>query len=252
MSVTAPQTRWITGPKPNPLARTRLFCFPYAGAGAGVFHSWRSLLDGNDLDLCCVQLPGRETRFRETPITAMDDLVGHICDSIAPYFDLPFSLFGHSMGTLISFEVTRELARRGQRAPQWLLMSGACPPHRRPVESLHTLPTDEFLDALAQRYQALPREVLADKDLLDVIVPILRADFELLERYRYRPGEPLSVNIAVFGGRQDRAVPPFELQRWTDLTAYPSAFRTTFFEGDHFYLNHQRRHLVAAVARILT
>jgi surfactin synthase thioesterase subunit len=76
----------------------RLFSFPYAGGGATAFHSWRSFLDLNGVDLCCVQLPGRETRFRETPITTMDELVTLVCDGIEPYLDLPCSLFRAQYG----------------------------------------------------------------------------------------------------------------------------------------------------------
>jgi surfactin synthase thioesterase subunit len=229
----------------------RLFCFPYAGGGATAFHSWRSFLNSNGVDLCCVQLPGRETRFRERLITSMDGLVALVCDGIDPYLDLPFSLFGHSMGTLVSFELTRELARRGRTLPEWLLMSGAIPPHRRPVESLHTLPASEFIDAVARRYNGLPREVLVNQDLLALLMPILRADFELIEGYCYKPATALPVKIAAFGGRQDRSVPPTELPRWSDLTAQPDRFRVIFLEGDHFFLNHQRLQLLSEIARLL-
>jgi medium-chain acyl-[acyl-carrier-protein] hydrolase len=243
---------WICGPEPDASARMRLFCFPYAGGGATAFHSWRSLLGRKGMDLCCVQLPGRETRFREPPITAMDELVARICDGIDPYLDLPFSLFGHSMGTIISFEVTRELARRGRVLSEWLLMSGAVPPHRRPVESLHTLPTAEFIDAVARCYNGLPSEVLTNQDLLDLMMPVLRADFQLVEGYRYKHAKALPVKITAFGGRQDSSVPPIELQRWSELTAQPECFQLIFFEGDHFFLNHQRPRLLAEIARVLT
>jgi medium-chain acyl-[acyl-carrier-protein] hydrolase len=229
----------------------RLFCFPYAGGGATVFHSWRSLLGSKGVDLCSVQLPGRETRFRETPITTMEELVARICDGIDPYLDLPFSLFGHSMGTIVSFEVARELARRGRTLPEWLLMSGAIPPHRRPVEALHTLPAKEFIDAVVRRYNGFPREVLGNQDLLDLLMPILRADFQLIEGYRYKPSKALPVKIAAFGGRQDKSVPPTELPHWIDLTAQPERFRLIFFEGDHFFLNYQRMQLLTEIARLL-
>ena len=160
--------------------------------------------------------------------------------------------FGHSMGTLVSFEVTHELARRGHILPEWLLISGAIPPHRRPVESLHTLATSEFIDAVARRYNGLPPEILANQDLLDLVMPILRADFELIERYRYKPARALPVKVAAFGGRQDRSVAPAELTHWSDLTALPERFRLALFEGDHFFLNHQRLQPLTEIARVLT
>ena len=182
----------------------------------------------------------------------MDELVLRMCDEIDPFLDTPFSFFGHSMGALVSFEVTRELARRRCMLPEWLLISGAVPPHRRPVESLHTLPTSEFIEAVARRYNGLTREVLANQDLLDLLVPILRADFGLIERYRYRPANALPVKIAAFGGRQDRSVSPAELQHWSDLTAQPARFQVLLFEGEHFFLNYQRLQLLTEIGRLLT
>jgi medium-chain acyl-[acyl-carrier-protein] hydrolase len=155
------------------------------------------------------------------------------------------------MGTIVSFEVTRELANRGHALPEWLLMSGGIAPHRRPAESLHTLPLAEFVDVVAQRYGGLPNEVLANQELLDVVVPVLRGDFELVERYRYKPGRALPVKIATFGGRQDPWVSPSDLQSWSDLTTQPEYFQIRLFDGDHFFLSGQQARLLAEIARIL-
>jgi medium-chain acyl-[acyl-carrier-protein] hydrolase len=174
----------------------------------------------------------------------MAELVDRICSGIEPYLDMPFSFFGHSMGALICFEVAQTLARQRRPKPRWLFVSGAIPPHRRPVELLHTLPTSDFIKAVSLRYNGLPPEVLADKELLDLYVPIMRADFELVENYRYGDGPPLSTKIAAFGGRDDPSVPPLELERWSDLTTWPEFFRVTLFDGDHFFLNNQRTALL--------
>lgn len=203
------------------------------------------------MDACCIQLPGREARFSEAPITAMDELTAQICDGIEPYLDLPFSFFGHSMGSVISYEIARELMRRKRPLPEWLLMSGALAPHRRQMESLHVLPVGEFVDAVARRYSGLPREVLANQELLDIVAPILQTDFTLIERYRYEPGGLLPVKIAAFGGRRDRSVQPAELQYWRDLTAEPERFQVMLFDGDHFFLNHRRQELLSEIAHLV-
>jgi len=249
--VMLPLNQWIRGPLADSGSRVRLFCFPYAGGWAAAYLSWRSLLRPKGVDACCIQLPGRDTRFSEMPITVMDELTAQICDSLEPYLDLPFSFFGHSMGTVISFEVARELARRKRTLPEWLFMSGAAPPHRRQIESLHALPLGEFIQAVAQRYGGLPREVLANQELLDIVAPILQTDFALIERYRYEPGRALPVKIAAFGGRSDRSVAPAELRYWADLTAHPERFHVMLFDGDHFFLNHHRQELVLEIARLL-
>jgi medium-chain acyl-[acyl-carrier-protein] hydrolase len=249
--VMPPLNQWIRGSLADSGSRVRLFCFPYAGGGAAAYFAWPSLLRPKGVNACPIQLPGREMRFGEVPVTVMHELTAKICDGIEPYLDLPFSFFGHSMGTLIAFEVARELARRKRTLPEWLFMSGAVAPHRRPVESLHALPRAEFINAVAQRYSGLPREVLANQELLDLVAPILQSDFALIERYRYEPGRALPVKIAAFGGRSDSSVAPAELQYWGDLTAHPERFHVMLFDGDHFFLNHHRQELVSEIARLL-
>ena len=182
----------------------------------------------------------------------MAELVDGICSGIEPYLDMPFSFFGHSMGALICFELARTLELQGRPYPRWLFVSGAVPPHRRQLESLHTLPTPDFIEAVSQRYKGLPAEVLADKELLELLTPVLRADFELIENYRYGDGPPLSAKIAAFGGRDDRSVPPPELERWRDLTAQPEFFRVTLFDGDHFFCNGQRTALLKEICNALS
>lgn len=181
----------------------------------------------------------------------MAELVDRICGGIEPYLDMPFSFFGHSMGALICFELARALAWQRRPQPRWLFVSGAIPPHRRQLESLHTLPTNDFIEAVSLRYNGLPAEVLANRELLEFLTPILRADFELIENYRYGDGPPLSAKIAAFGGRDDPSVPPLELERWSDLTAQPESFRVTLFDGDHFFLNGQRTALLNEICNAL-
>jgi surfactin synthase thioesterase subunit len=202
------------------------------------------------IEVCPIQLPGRETRLHEKPCVSMDTLACQICDGIEPFCDLPFAFFGHSMGTMIALEVARELARRRHAMPQWLIMSGAVPPHRRKVESLHTLPMDEFISAVARRYNGLPREVLANRELLDLFAPILRADFELIEGYQSK-ATALGVKIAVVGGRGDGLTPPEELLVWRELTTQQDHFRQSLFDGDHFFLNECRHQLLAELVRLL-
>jgi medium-chain acyl-[acyl-carrier-protein] hydrolase len=192
-----------------------------------------------------VELPNREKRLSEPPSTSMVELVREICADIASYLDLPFSFFGHSMGALICFELARTMSLRGLPQPQWVFVSASVPPHRIQPESLHTLPLPAFIESVSQRYSGLPVNVLASKELLEVFMPILRADFELIERYRYAHGPPLVDRIAAFGGRQDASVPRSELERWCDLTR--QSFRVTLFDGDHFFLNVQRTALLKEI-----
>jgi len=167
----------------------------------------------------------------------MAELVRGICGGITQYLDVPFSFFGHSMGALICFEVARTLAQQRLPQPQWVFVSGSVPPHRLQPESLHTLPTQDFIEIVSRRYSGFPPAVLENQQLLELFTPILRADFELIERYRYMESPPLVQKIAAFGGRRDDLVSALELEHWRDLTARSESFRIKLFDGGHFFLN---------------
>jgi surfactin synthase thioesterase subunit len=245
------KTRWFFEASPDGGVRSRLFCFPYAGGGANVYFHWRSRLLSKRIGVCAIQLPGRESRFSEPAMTDIGVLVCQICDSIEQYLDKPFSLFGHSMGTLIAFEIVRELERRRLRLPEWLLVSGSVAPHRRVDESLHTLPERQFITAVTERYGGFPREVLANQDLIELVIPILKADFALIERYRFEVGATVPVKIAVFGGNADKAVPSRELLHWSDLVRNNETVHHVMFAGDHFFLNSERELVLTEVERLL-
>ena len=181
----------------------------------------------------------------------MAELVSAICGGIKQYLDIPFSFFGHSMGALICFEVARTMAQQHLPQPEWVFVSASVPPHRLQPESLHSLPTPDFIESVSRRYGGFPPGVLANKELLELFTPILRADFELVERYRYAPSPPLTQNIAAFGGRLDSMVPAVELERWRDLTACLESFRMTLFDGDHFFLNGYRTALLREICDTL-
>ena len=247
----APSSPWLAMPPQTGNCLGRLFCFPFAGGGAGPYYPWRPLLGSHGIHVCGVQLPGRETRINEPFVRTMAGVVSPICNALRPYCGAPFAFFGHSMGALIAFEVTRELRRRGLPLPQWLLISGAQAPHRRKMEHLHLLPRKEFLATLAARYGGLT-DVLACQEVVDLLAPILQADFELVERHRHESSDPLPVRIAAFGGTQDEWAPAEELHHWREHTLYQDEFRATAFDGDHFFLIPARKLLTAAIAALWT
>jgi medium-chain acyl-[acyl-carrier-protein] hydrolase len=239
--------KWICGPAPDPNATARVFCFPYAGGGAAAFLPWRPLFTPHGIDFCCVQLPGRETRFGEALVSSMPELVRAICSGLEAHLARPFSLFGHSMGAIVAYEVACELRRRGGPMPEWLFVSGSLAPHRRDAESLHTLPTAQFIDTLVRRYNGIPPEILANQELLDLTVPILRADFALLELHRRDTATALPVKFAVFGGDADPSVRPDALDLWREATNDQQAFRTRLFPGDHFFIHELRAALAEEI-----
>ena len=225
--------RWIPFRKPDPQSRLRLFCFPYAGAGALIFHKWSDALP-RDIEVCPIQLPGRGTRLTEPPFTKLPGLVEALARVLVPLLDKPFAFFGHSLGALIGFELARQIRRQHGLHPVRLFVSaGRAPqiPHRAPP--IHTLPDNEFLAEL-RRLNGTPRELLDHEELMEVMLPIVRADFALYETYLYSAEPPLTCPISAFGGLQDRKVSASDLEAWRSQTS--ASFSLRMFPGDHFFL----------------
>ncbi|OKH20892.1 putative thioesterase [Hydrococcus rivularis NIES-593] len=237
---------WITCPKPNPQAKLRLFCFPYAGGAAWNFRTWHSNLPTN-VEVCALELPGRGTRILSSPFTRMELLVKAIAIALQPYLDKPFAFFGHSMGALVSFEVSRFLRREWGIFPVHLFVSGRRAPQIPNSHApIYDLQETEFLEKL-RAFNGTPAEVLEHKELMELMIPILRADFAVLETYLYTPEPPLACPIAVFGGLQDRDVSGIELEAWREQTH--DSFQLQMFPGDHFFLHSARSLLLQSLAQ---
>jgi medium-chain acyl-[acyl-carrier-protein] hydrolase len=223
---------WIACRKPNPQARLRLFCFPYAGTGASIFRTWSDGLPA-DVEVCPVQFPGRGTRLMETPFTQLVPLVQALAQALVPLLDKPFAFFGHSLGALVGFELARQLRRQSGVQPVRLFVSAdrapQVPHQDRPI---HALPEGEFLFEL-RRLNGIPGKVLEDVELMQIMLPVLRADLALYETYVYSPEPPLNYPISTFGGLQDHRVSRGDLEAWRDQTS--DSFSLRMFPGDHFF-----------------
>lgn len=245
MSRAGSPTSWALIPRPNPAARLRLFCFPYAGGGASIFTSWPRGLPA-EVEVVAVQPPGREGRIREAPISDLHELADALHRELTPLLDRPFVLFGHSNGGLMAFELARRLRRAGGPMPRLLVASGR-PAPQVTVEDppIHALPYDEFIAAL-RRYNGTPEEILANAEIMELLEPLIRADFSLGETYRYDPEPPLDVPVTAFGGERDDEVPPEQVEAWREQTT--GTFRMQMFPGDHFFLNGDRDQVLAALS----
>ncbi len=242
---------WFWRPKPIEHPAVRLVCFPYACGGTQTFRTWPGHLPP-EVEVNAVQLPGRERRYTEPPFRRLDALVDALVAAIREGEGPRVAFFGHSMGALVAFESARKLYEVGHpAAPAWLFVSGRRAPHkqRRGQQILHTLPEPELVRFL-QELGGTPAGVFEDPDLRQVVVRLARADFELLETYRYRPGPPLPCPITVFRGTHDPAVDLEEAQAWADHTS--AAFDLHELPGDHFFVNTATDLLLARIAAALT
>jgi medium-chain acyl-[acyl-carrier-protein] hydrolase len=238
---------WVTCPTPRPQARMRLFCLPFAGGGATVYRPWAKSVPP-EVELCPVQLPGRESRFREPPFTQAAPLAAALATAIAPWLTLPFALFGHSLGAMVSFELTRELRRRGAPAPVHLLVSARRAPHIPTPDPMHHLPEAQFIERL-RGMEGTPEAVLKEPELLALFLPILRADLSVNDTYIADAGAPLDIPISVFGGTEDPRASPDELDAWRQHTT--SDFSLQIFPGGHFYFKNDPEPLLNAMSQTL-
>jgi medium-chain acyl-[acyl-carrier-protein] hydrolase len=227
----------------------RLYCLPYAGGSARVFQSWRDILPP-DMTLFGVEYPGRGRRISEPAIDRIDVLAGQLVDALTESPHGPYALFGHSMGALAAFEMSHQLARRGAPMPILLAVSGhgtaSLPSTDSPV---HASPDDAFLARLRE-LAATPPEVLATPDLLDLMMPILRADFRAAETYVPARRPKLDTPIVAYGGLQDPDVSRERLLAWQNETTAHCTVR--MFPGDHFFLRTARDDLVRTLLSDLT
>jgi medium-chain acyl-[acyl-carrier-protein] hydrolase len=241
MNGTTRTGQWLSIRQPNPRAALRLFCFPYAGGGASVYSAWPRNLP-SAFEVCAVQLPGRETRLKEQPFRELTPVVEAVAAAIEPYLDRPFAFFGHSMGALISFELARLLRERGGARPAHLFVSGRRAPQLPDDEPpTYDLPDEEFF-AILRELNGTPTEVLEHPELMELVMPLLRADFALVQTYVYKPEAPLDCPITAFGGVQDVEVVREDIKAWREQTA--DAFSARLLPGDHFFLNHPQTRAV--------
>lgn len=239
---------WFVRARPRPNARVRLVCFAYAGVGASVYSRWTDHLR-NDVDVWAVQLPGRESRLRDTPSSDLLYLAGEITREIDRLISAPVALFGHSMGSVLAYETACMLAARG-REPIHLFVSGRRPPHvPDPDAPLRHLTDAEFVRAIDQRYGGIPAQILAEQELLDLLLPALRADITALEQHPVALAAPLTCPVTAYGGTDDPRTPRAHLDAWRAATS--GSFRIRTFAGKHFYLTEQREVLAADIAASL-
>lgn len=239
---------WIITPKPVHNAKVKLICLPFAGGSSANFRDWPSLLPAS-VELSAIEIPGRGGRLSEPLMKRIAPLAGAIASAMHPFLDRPFALFGHSMGALTGYELSHLLRSRYQLNPVHLFLSGRGAPQLPPKEKpIHGLSKEEFVQEI-KRYNGTPREVLEHEELMDIMIPILRADFEVCETYNYRAKPQLDCPISVYSGLQDPGTNRKNLNSWQEHTRGP--FNVRMFPGDHFYLLNAQTDLIHALARDL-
>jgi len=239
-------TQWVVddGGAEDSDAPRQLFCFAHAGGGPSFFRPWRAPL-APEIAVRRVLLPGREWRLEEQPFRHITELIGPLCAALEPYLDQPYALFGHSMGAVVAYEVARRFTGSSRAAPVCLIVSGRRGPGLGSGrQRLSDLPDDQFV-AEVSRLNGIPPEVLSEPELLSMVLPALRADYELAETYQPLPGGRLDCPVVAYLSTADPEVDHAGVLRWGEVTTGEFAIRV--FRGDHFYLKGGRPDVLNAV-----
>jgi medium-chain acyl-[acyl-carrier-protein] hydrolase len=224
--------------------RIRLFCFPYAGGNANIFSAWPNYLP-DYVEVVAIQSPGRGGRFSEQPIGCLQTQVTLLHRELLGCLDLPYVFVGHSNGALLAFELARELQKSGNCNLQHIILSAKRAIHLPKVKPvLYNLSDSEFIQRLKE-YDFTPTELLSNEEMMQLLMPMLRADFALSDTYQYRDTTLLKTHATLFWGKLDKDVPYQDVLAWQELI--DGHVETLSFSDGHFFIATQREQFLAYV-----
>ncbi|WP_320175458.1 thioesterase domain-containing protein [Maridesulfovibrio sp.] len=238
---------WIM-PEIKNSARGRLFCFPFAGGGASAYRNWLGE-SSDDLEIIAIQPPGRENRMGDRPLESMDEIVTEAVREIMKFGDCPFSFFGHSLGARVAFECVRRLRQLNCPLPEHLFVSGSRSPEIPEPKPLHHLDDSSFVEEL-KRFSGTPQVILENRELMELFLPILRADFTVDETYSFVEAAPLTVPVTAFCGTDDEEATLEEMEGWRRHTA--SSFFLHSVKGEHFFILESWRDVLGCIRETLS
>ncbi len=244
---TTMSAKWLRRLRPSIDPDLRLVCLPYAGGTAGSFTTWITHVP-DWIELLAVQYPGRQDRIGEPCVDDIRALADEIVAALEPLADRPLSLFGHSMGALIAYEVALRLEESTADRLQMLFVSGQRAPHEfnHAAEKL----SDAEVEAEIRYYGWVDSSILDDPEICDAVLPSLIADFRAAFSYRRHTPQLLRAPVVAYAGRDEPNIAAADLQRWSELSTSESSHR--LFDGDHFYLADRPDDLVADIVTRLS
>lgn len=242
------RTRWLPHNAQRTRARLRLICLPYAGGNARMFRHWNTAMtDG--VEACPVELPGRGTRRGEPRVSSMAELVEATATEMEPLLDLPFAIFGYSMGGLVGFELARALRHLHGREPAALLIAAQNAPSVPLERPTAQTSTDEELGAALYRSGGMPEEAVANARFMRSFLPVLRADYTVVDTYAYKAGEPLRCPIHLYTGTEDTLVSESGQAEWRRETS--GGLVVHRFPGGHYFLREDEGPFLASISSLL-
>lgn len=223
-----------------------LICLPYAGGSARVFADWVPYLP-DWIEVRPLELPGRGVRFDEPPHTTMEPLVAELRDTVLSGPPRRYAVFGHSLGAMLGHELVRTLQQRGRPAER-LYVAGAGAPHVPCRKPAYHLGKDEFWAHLVQ-LGGTPPEILANEELMELLLPVLRADFTLADTYQGMSGPDVACPVTAIAGEEDQDAPPADVAAWRRYA--PRGFAFHVLPGGHFFIKTARTDLLGLIVSAL-
>jgi surfactin synthase thioesterase subunit len=228
--------------------RKRLFCFPYAGGGASIYRDWQKAF--SNVRVYGMQYPGKEKRISEKPIVHMEELVNKMEEELYPFMnDCPFILFGHSLGTKVEYELSLKIHSDLGIWPEKIIVSGGRAPSIREPQPIYDLEDDLFIKKIMKRYKSIPEELASSKEIMDIFLPSIRADFIIDETYERTDIEKVECPITGLMGKHDQEMSLDDMKMWEQFTA--GGFTYEIIEGDHMFINNNFESIHRIIKRML-
>ncbi len=230
--------------------KVKLFCIPYAGGSATVYNQWKSLLN-KSIELCPLELKGRGKRFGAGFYNDFDDAVNDLFELVKNDLDhSEFAIWGHSMGSLLAYELGQKILAEKQKDPVHIFFSGRKPPYPlKLVRFVHKLSDEEFKKEVL-KYGGNTKEIFEDKNLASLFLPILRADFRVLETYKFKENRrKFECDISVLYSSEDETTKPDEINEWASVTQ--KNCKIYDFNGGHFFINDCKNSVVEIINSVL-
>ncbi len=242
-------TPWLPKTNENTREKQPIVCFPFAGGGSSFYYRWAQKLPPS-FHVLPVRLPGRESRFEESPFESIHALADVVADVLGHALDGPFSIFGYSMGAILGFEVSRRLIQGSSAKPRRMIVV-ACRAPQLPnqQEPLHTLEDQELIDAIRSQFGGISDELFQQQSLIKALLPTIRADLKSVETYSFQVAPPLDIPILALGGASDTTVPLADLDAWREQTS--AAFKLRTFPGGHFFFEAAQKSATQTIVRWL-
>lgn len=226
------------------MSNINLFCFPFAGGGK---QSYRRISEiaPDFITMIPIELPGRGTRISEALLYSLDEMVEDIFNQIRLKIKSPYAIYGHSMGGLLSYLVSKFIIEKCMPKPDYLFITGCSAPSSKRDLNKHLLPKNEFIRELG-KLGGSSDEILFNEDLMNFFEPIIRADFKAVETYRYRYTSPFDIPLTIITG-EDEDIQPGDILAWQNETT--AICKIKKLPGKHFFIFQNETALINQISK---